>query len=206
MRTGQLEHWRTELQLAAPGCWVSLNMAVLPEQMAGVTLTLENIDERKKAEQELQHLAMHDPLTSLFNRHFFDRELSRVGGDEFVVLSPNTTLQQARELAEQLCGHLAAQPYRLTDKVYSLSGSIGLTLIDGSQQDAQIYLQQADIALYVAKDKGRNRAHSYSASDTLRNSLQWAQQLREAIVLSIRTYQFNTTKLAACAKQLTYIE
>lgn len=242
MSTGQLAHWRTELQLAAPGCWVSLNMAVLPEQMAGVTLTLENIDERKKAEQELQHLAMHDPLTSLFNRHFFDRELSRVGaraspqlthallyidldhfkvindshghsqgdailrevanrlqmqlqpddllcrvgGDEFVVLSPNTTLQQACELAEQLCEHLAAQPYRLTDKVYSLSCSIGLTLIDGSQQDAQIYLQQADIALYVAKDKGRNRAHSYSASDdasdTLRNSLQWAQQLREAIV------------------------
>lgn len=242
MCDGALEHWHTELQLAEPGCWVSLNMAVLPQQMTGVTITLENIDERKKAEQELQHLAMHDPLTSLYNRHFFDRELTRVGamatahqthalmyidldhfkvindshghsqgdailrevanrlqmqldsqdllcrvgGDEFVVLAPHKTLDQANSLAEQLCVHLEAQPYRLADKVYTLSCSIGVTLIDGSQQDAQIYLQQADIALYVAKDKGRNRAHSYSAhdaaSDTLRSSLQWAQQLREAIV------------------------
>ncbi len=239
---GNAEHWRTELQLAHPSCWVSLNMAVLPDQMSGVTITLENIDERKNAEQELQHLALHDPLTGLYNRHFSDRELARVatsatstqthallyidldhfkvindshghsqgdailrevanrlamglcpedllcrvGGDEFVVLTPNKTLAQANELAMRLCDNLEAQPYRLMDKVYTLSCSIGVTVVDGSQQDAQIYLQQADIALYVAKAKGRNRAHSYSitdaASDKLRNSLQWAQQLREAIV------------------------
>jgi diguanylate cyclase (GGDEF)-like protein len=240
--SGNSEHWRTELELAYPRCWVSLNMAVLPDQMSGVTITLENIDERKNAEQELQHLALHDPLTGLYNRHFSDRELARlasnassslthallyidldhfkvindshghsqgdailrevanrlamrlspedllcrVGGDEFVVLTLHKNLAQAHELATQLCDSLEAQPYRLMEKVYTLSCSIGVTVIDGSQQDAQIYLQQADIALYVAKAKGRNRAHSYSAndaaSDNLRNSLQWAQQLREAIV------------------------
>ncbi|MFN6261747.1 MAG: EAL domain-containing protein [Chromatiaceae bacterium] len=239
---GDLDQWRTELQLAQPNFWMSLNMAALPDKISGVTVTLENIDERKKAEQELQHLAMHDPLTGLYNRHFSDRELMRiaalasdkqshalmyidldhfkvvndshghsqgdailrevanrlamglsaddllcrVGGDEFVVISPAKTLEQANELATRLCVALDAQPYRLMDKVYTLSCSIGVTIVDGSQPDAQVYLQQADIALYVAKAKGRNRAHCYSvsdaASDKLRNSLQWAQQLREAIV------------------------
>lgn len=239
---GDLDQWRTELHLAQPNFWMSLNMAALPDKISGVTVTLENIDERKKAEQELQHLAMHDPLTGLYNRHFSDRELRRiaalasdkqshalmyidldhfkvvndshghsqgdailrevanrlamglsaddllcrVGGDEFVVISPAKTLEQANELATRLCVALDAQPYRLMDKVYTLSCSIGVTIVDGSQPDAQVYLQQADIALYVAKAKGRNRAHCYSvsdaASDKLRNSLQWAQQLREAIV------------------------
>lgn len=239
---GRAQHWHTELQLTSPQCWVALNMTLLPGQMAGVTVTLENIEERKRAEQELQHLAMHDPLTSLYNRHFFDRELirlaanasagqthallyidldhfkvindshghsqgdailrevaqrlakelnatdllCRVGGDEFVVLTQYKSLQQAADLAEQLCQQLQNRPYTFKDKVYSLSCSIGISLIDGSMPDAQIYLQQSDIALYVAKDKGRNRAHCYSlqdaASHTLQNSLQWAQQLREAIV------------------------
>ena len=239
---GKAQQWHIELQLMMPQCWVALNMAQLPDQMTGVTVTLENIEERKRAEQELQHLAMHDPLTSLYNRHFFDRELirlaglasaeqthallyidldhfkvindshghshgdailrevalrlakelsatdllCRVGGDEFVVLTQDKSMQQAVELAEQLCQQLQNRPYTLKDKVYSLSCSIGISLIDGSMSDAQIYLQQSDIALYVAKDKGRNRAHCYSvqdsASHTLQNSLQWSQQLREAIV------------------------
>ena len=239
---GKGQQWHVELQLAKPRCWVSLTMSVLPDQMSGVTVTLENIDERKKAEQELQHLAMHDRLTNLYNRHFFDRELyrlasstsdavthallyidldhfkvindshghsqgdailrevakrlaayladndvlCRVGGDEFIVLTQNKSIDEAGDLAQQLCAQLESKPFTFKDKVYSLSCSIGVSLMDGSQSDAQIYLQQSDIALYVAKDKGRNRVHCYSENDaasyTLRSSLQWAQQLREAIV------------------------
>ncbi len=249
---GGASQWRFELQLAQPPCWVALHMIALPDRASGVALTLENIDERKKAEQELQHLALHDTLTGLYNRYFFDRELNRlaqqahgkdashallyidldhfkvindshghsqgdailrevslrlasqlapedvlcrVGGDEFVVLSADKSLEKAELLGQRLCQQLQQNHYQLNDKVYTVSCSIGVSLIDGSSRDAQLYLQQADIALYVAKDKGRNRVHCYSgsdqASDELKNSLQWAQQLREAIVHDQITLHFQ---------------
>lgn len=245
--SGRKSHWRHELQLRdqqGEVHWVIADLTLLSgEGKAGLTVTLENIDERKKAEQELQHLALHDTLTGLYNRYYFDQELNRlaalardnneqhallyldldhfkvindsqghsqgdailrevasllsvglskndvlcrVGGDEFALLLCNCDLGSAALLAQRQCAALQQGHYRVGDKVYKISCSIGLSKIDGSANEAQQYLQQADIALYVAKRKGRNLVHCYTDDDQdsgeLKLSLQWSHRLQEAIV------------------------
>lgn len=264
--TGQQSHWRTEVMLAlAEPVWVTLQLTGLPVGQPGVTLTLENISERKKAEQALEYLALHDPLTSLYNRYFFDEQLKRlaasadhhrphallyldldhfkvindthghaqgdavlrgvanrlrqccadadllcrVGGDEFVLLLPDCDLPRAQQQAQLLCQQLAQQHFQFNGRLNSISCSIGISLLDGSVADARTYLQQADIALYVAKNKGRNRAHCFSADDKasgdLQQSLLWAQRLREAIVREQIVLHFQPV-VAIADTQVVYYE
>ncbi len=85
--------------------------------------------------------------------------IGRVGGDEFVVILPETDTEGAYELAERLCQSIANQTIT-TEKGISigLTVSIGLTtLAVGGEANLDSLLKQADEALYRAKHSGRNR-------------------------------------------------
>lgn len=88
---------------------------------------------------------------------------ARIGGDEFVVLMPNTELQQATILAERLrSGFLARLPELSLEGVQaSLSG--GLSSMRADDLNAEEVLHRADQALYRAKSRGRNRIDLGSA-------------------------------------------
>lgn len=62
--------------------WVEviLNCIIKNDEVAGITATIDNINDRKIAEIELHHLASHDTLTELFNRHYFDIQLTKLAG------------------------------------------------------------------------------------------------------------------------------
>jgi len=82
--------------------------------------------------------------------------VARLGGDEFVILmdaieGPAT----AAHLAERLCG-LISQPFEVGDRELRLTASIGVSLFpeDGDSMDS--LLSNADLAMYRAKDRGRN--------------------------------------------------
>ena len=87
--------------------------------------------------------------------------LARLGGDEFVVVLQNLSSDaaaaatQVRRRAEiiliQLC-----QPYNLADRSHHFSASIGAALICDQPKSADEVLKQADMAMYCAKDNGRN--------------------------------------------------
>lgn len=88
----------------------------------------------------------------------------RWGGEEFIVLFKNTTLETARQLAEKLRTQLEQQHFFWEDKALRVTISIGLTeLLDGEDLDALI--ARADRALYQAKQGGRNRIASEPGSD-----------------------------------------
>lgn len=209
----------------------------------GVTAAIDDISARKKAEEQLQHLASHDKLTGLRNRYYFDGELSRltkeswrsksancllyidldhfkvindtqghqqgdmvlkevtnslqrrlrdsdilcrIGGDEFVVILYQTSAERAYIIAKEICELIEQGHYQFDDKVYKITCSIGIAEINGQTQDPQEYLKQADIALYVAKNRGRNIVHCYTnddkESDDFRTSVEWSHRLQEAIV------------------------
>jgi diguanylate cyclase (GGDEF)-like protein/PAS domain S-box-containing protein len=81
--------------------------------------------------------------------------LGRYGGEEFVVLFPETTLSDAGVVAERLRAAIADQPFDVGDRGLSVTVSLGVAaLSDGL--DLQRLLQKADAALYVAKQAGRN--------------------------------------------------
>lgn len=83
--------------------------------------------------------------------------VGRLGGDEFMVLLEDLgDVTEAEELAKRILTTLAA-PYRLERIETYVTVSIGLALIDDASASPSDVLREADIAMYRAKEKGRNR-------------------------------------------------
>lgn len=86
--------------------------------------------------------------------------VARLGGDEFVVVLEDlsddraTAAALARDFGDRLCGEIA-QPYRLKETDYVCTVSIGICLFDGNETVEHL-LKNADMAMYRAKDSGRN--------------------------------------------------
>jgi diguanylate cyclase (GGDEF)-like protein len=93
-----------------------------------------------------------------------DDTVSRLGGDEYVVILQDLGTQaeaatrQALQVAEKIRSALS-QPYQLgPDAIpYASSVSIGVRLFQGHQEPVETLLKQVDVALYQAKDAGRNQ-------------------------------------------------
>lgn len=83
--------------------------------------------------------------------------LGRVGGEEFVVLSPDSGLHQARALGERIRAEVEAAPLLLDGHVLGMTVSVGVTEAVPGESDVTALLQRADAALYAAKRAGRNR-------------------------------------------------
>lgn len=86
-------------------------------------------------------------------------QVARWGGEEFAMLLPNTSLEDARIVAERIRLYISQSRLPLTDDTaLSLRVSIGLTSTSTqSNTSLDDLLRQADGALYRAKDEGRNR-------------------------------------------------
>ena len=86
--------------------------------------------------------------------------VARVGGDEFVVLlsalvaDPVEATHQATLVGREILARLA-KPYKLDGFIFNCSASIGISLFSHADLEADV-LQQADMAMYQAKRKGRN--------------------------------------------------
>ena len=80
--------------------------------------------------------------------------LGRLGGEEFAILLPDTTLDEAQELAEKLRHTIASTPITCQEKQMSITVSIGVA---SGAYELGTLLPQADAAMYRAKTEGRNR-------------------------------------------------
>ncbi|MDV6345683.1 diguanylate cyclase [Nitrosomonas sp. Is37] len=84
--------------------------------------------------------------------------IGRVGGEEFAVLLPETDLQRATEVAERLREETAhAVVTSVTGMPLNFTVSIGVASLEGKDIDLNTLINQADRALYQAKESGRNR-------------------------------------------------
>ncbi len=92
---------------------------------------------------------------------------ARLGGDEFVILLENLSMEQslAATHAESIAGKIRAaisEPFELNDNIHYATPSIGVTLFRNHDDNADALFRQADLALYQAKDAGRNAIRFYS--------------------------------------------
>ncbi|GGY00664.1 hypothetical protein GCM10007160_30480 [Litchfieldella qijiaojingensis] len=85
-----------------------------------------------------------------------DDIVCRLGGDEFAIIAKcDATRQQVEQLAERLVEQMAPA-YRLQDKQVFVTASIGACLCPEQATDKDMLVKNADIAMYQAKDKGKN--------------------------------------------------
>ncbi len=186
----------------------------------GWVSTHEDITHRRRLENRLEHLALHDGLTDLPNRILLgerfaqaltSREdgnsvsvlyldldrfkqvndtlghaagdallkavakriqscvrasdtVSRVGGDEFIVVQPSSApAEAASQLAQRLISIVGA-PYVILGKTVEIGVSIGISISPRDGVDQDELLHKADLALYRSKSGGRGR-HSFYGPD-----------------------------------------
>lgn len=86
--------------------------------------------------------------------------LGRVGGEEFVVVCPDTTLEQALVVANRLRESATALRFDEIDSALRVSVSIGAAQARKSGDNCDALLDRADTALYRAKQQGRDRVES----------------------------------------------
>ncbi len=168
----------------------------------------------QRAESKLRHMAFHDALTNLANRHEFNRRsqlawqtsksdgvshilifmdldqfkvvndtcghvagdellmqlsvvlktkirgrdiLARLGGDEFGLLLEDCSLEKGIEVAEKVKKSIADFRFSWRDKVFTISVSMGIVVLDVDTVSITEALANADMACYAAKENGRNR-------------------------------------------------
>jgi diguanylate cyclase (GGDEF)-like protein len=197
-------------------------LAATPLLLAlGTVLSLRILQQKKRVDDQLRHIAFHDDLTSLPNRLLFNQRLeqalsrhrragtqlaillmdldrfkvindslghevgdvllrevanrlsaqsrhsdtlARMGGDEFVVLIENhESLVDISGCAQRLVEQMSA-PYLLNGKEYNVTLSIGISVFPCDGSDSQALLKAADVAMYRAKELGRNNYQYYLPS------------------------------------------
>jgi diguanylate cyclase (GGDEF)-like protein len=82
--------------------------------------------------------------------------VARFGGEEYIVLLPETNRAQALQLAERIRTSIASAPLHLVDKTIAVTLSIGCAQIDADRTLNQ-FMERTDKALYTAKAEGRDR-------------------------------------------------
>ena len=89
----------------------------------------------------------------------------RYGGEEFVIVMPETDMAVATTVAERLRRRIAAEPFSIAQGATAIEVtiSIGISTLDPAGDNATKLLKRADQALYRAKSDGRNRVVTAAA-------------------------------------------
>ncbi|KOS68265.1 hypothetical protein AEA09_06650 [Lysinibacillus contaminans] len=126
-----------------------------------------DIDFFKKVNDTYGHLIGDEVLkhvAEIMMKSVRDTDIvTRYGGEEFVILAPSTTLESAVKIAERIRREIETNPYEMKDKLIHITVSIGIAEY-GRLSTFEELLDEADKALYVAKESGRNQCKVYEGA------------------------------------------
>ncbi|MES2356205.1 MAG: EAL domain-containing protein [Pseudomonadota bacterium] len=148
-----------------------LEYAVQTGQQQGKqhTLLYLDLDQFKVVNDTCGHMAGDELLrqvTAILQRTLRKSDtFARLGGDEFGVLLESCPTEPGRRIAEGLRQLISDFRFVWLDKTFRIGVSIGLVTFSNGGVTLSDVLRMADAACYVAKDKGRNRVHVYTAED-----------------------------------------
>ena len=106
--------------------------------------------------------------------------VSRLGGDEFTVILSEVEDERNVERVAQSILKILSEPFKLGDEVAYVSASIGITLYPNDATNVEDMLKNADQAMYVAKNQGRNQSSYFTPA------LQQAAQERRKMTRDLR--------------------
>ena len=97
--------------------------------------------------------------------------VARVGGEEFAVILPETSLFDALQFAEKIRANVASAAVEANGVMHAITVSIGLANVPHSMMlNSEMLFHAADQALYRAKNRGRNRVECERRRETLRSA------------------------------------
>jgi diguanylate cyclase (GGDEF)-like protein/PAS domain S-box-containing protein len=245
---GEIAHYDIEsrfLHGTGHTLWTQNHVTVLDDEHGAPALLMMqilDITERRRFEDQLQHLADHDPLTGLLNRRGFAAVLkahvdtctrygaqgalmmldldgfkyvndtlghdagdelviavaqilqqrlrttdtvARLGGDEFAVLLPRATFEDTEEVAGSLLAAVSAASLFNDDSIRPVTVSIGIARFDEPGVGADEVVTNADLAMYDAKEMGRNRFSHYSTDEhrqpRIKARMKWLDRIAHAL-------------------------
>ncbi|MGL4639155.1 MAG: sensor domain-containing diguanylate cyclase [Shewanella sp.] len=137
-------------------------------QETPLALLMLDIDRFKSINDQFGHLAGDQALIKI--AHTLQQHLkrptdlvSRFGGEEFAIILPNTSAEGALQVAQSIRNAVLANGLEWEGKPIPLTVSIGVSaaIINNEQHSSEL-LEQADKALYQAKNNGRNQVKLYA--------------------------------------------
>lgn len=165
-----------------------LDFALMTCKRQKTSLAVLSIDllRFKEINESLGHFYGDYVLQEIASRleDIFKREtdtLARIGGDEFAVLLPEVSLQDAVKVTQKISS-IIDQPFRFEGHDVTIGANIGIAMFPEHGEDSETIMQHADIAMYVAK----HNEVVYAVFDPEHNRSTWNRlvligQLREAV-------------------------
>jgi len=155
-----------------------------------LSLLFIDVDQFKYVNDTLGHAAGDRFLAEIaatLARDMRDTDvLGRIGGDEFAVLLPETPREGANLVAQRLLYSLHDADFTIQNQRLHASASIGIATCPDHGQDVETLLTRADLAMYRAKQNGRNRFHVFGDEDLsldskMRATIYWEERLKQAL-------------------------
>ena len=160
-------------------------LAAMIDRQVGIILL--DIDQFKYLNDSLGH-QLGDALLLMLTKRLQtvlepELTLARIGGDEFVLIYPDIAhIEQISILAQNIL-RVMRQPFDIEGKKYNMSLSMGISLFPTDSASEEELMRHADVALFKAKQEGRNR-YCFFSEELGQRMLQRHQQeqhLRSAI-------------------------
>ncbi len=158
---------------------------------AGAVMVLD-LDSFKEVNDTLGHRAGDELIVrvagALGSRLRDSDTLARLGGDEFAILTPRGGRAEAETLAQSLLEVVRREhaPRGPGGRSRPITASIGVAPLEGAEQlSAEEALINADLAMYDAKEAGRDRTVTYGGASRgqahIEARLEWAERIRAAL-------------------------
>jgi diguanylate cyclase (GGDEF)-like protein len=136
------------------------------EQDADLSVIVLDVDHFKPINDRYGHQAGDDALVAIarrIRRVLRDSDVAfRIGGEEFLVLLPGATEAQAARVAERLRSSISERPIEIDNGSIAVTASLGVAVVQVSEEGWEEGFRRADQALYRAKAAGRDQVAASS--------------------------------------------
>jgi diguanylate cyclase (GGDEF)-like protein/PAS domain S-box-containing protein len=123
-------------------------------------------------------LLLQKVSTRLTNSIGEEGKIFRYGGDEFIIVLETDKRSKVSETAEKIIFMLAS-PFVIKDRQMFISTSIGISIYPKDGENVEALIQNSDIAMYNAKENGKNNYQYYTSSLNL--SHRWRMELETGL-------------------------
>lgn len=159
------------------------------ENNSTITILILDLDEFKYVNDTVGHelgdillMMISSRLKSALGNEIF---LGRLGGDEFIIIMPDMDVfGNIQKVGDTLLSAINKKPFNMNGDDFYISSSIGASVYPFSGENKEVLLKHAEMAMYRAKEKGKNQCQIFSPTMNIFSSKQFIlrNDLKKALI------------------------